>query len=46
MVRYTTGEECAITITGCDDTVTEIVIPDSIDGVKVTAVNEFAFQGN
>lgn len=46
MVRYTTGEDGAITITGCDDTVTEIVIPDSIDGVKVTAVNEFAFQGN
>lgn len=32
------------TVTGCDDTVTSAVIPETIDGVAVTGVGEAAFE--
>lgn len=33
------------TITGCDSTVTQVVIPKIIDGVKVTKIGDYAFNG-
>jgi len=33
-----------ITITDCDDTLTDIVIPSEIDGIPVTAIGERAFE--
>lgn len=33
------------TVTGCDDNITELNIPEEIDGVKVTAIKQGAFGG-
>lgn len=34
------------TVTGCDDNITELNIPEEIDGVKVTAIKQYAFGGD
>lgn len=33
------------TITGCDESVTEATIPEKIMGVKVTEIDDYAFEG-
>lgn len=45
-VTYEVLEDNTIAITGCDDTVTEIVIPDEIDGKTVTTIAGEAFRNN
>lgn len=37
-------DKAAGTVTGCDKTVTEAVIPAQIDGVSVTAIGSYAFD--
>ena len=34
----------SIRITGCDDTIEEIIIPDTIDGLPVTVIDWYAFE--
>ena len=43
-VMYRVMEDDTILITGCDETVTEVVIPDTIDGKVVTAIDSDAFN--
>ncbi|MBQ8011278.1 MAG: DUF4434 domain-containing protein [Oscillospiraceae bacterium] len=33
-----------VRITGCDDSITELVIPDTIEGVPVTVIDWYAFE--
>lgn len=43
-VMYRVMEDDTILITGCDETVTEVVIPDTIEGKVVTAIDSDAFN--
>ena len=43
MITYQILENNTIAITGCDDTVTEAKIPDSIEDKAVTTISEYAF---
>ena len=45
-VTYKVLEDETVAITGCEDTVTEIVIPDEIDGKTVTTIAGEAFRYN
>ena len=45
-VTYKVLEDETVAITGCEDTVTEIVIPDEIDGKTVTTITGEAFRYN
>lgn len=45
-VTYKVLEDETVAITGCKDTVTEIVIPDEIDGKTVTTIAGEAFRYN
>ena len=44
MITYQILENNTIAITGCDDTVTEAIIPGSIEDKAVTTINEYAFS--
>ena len=39
-------EEDHVVITGCDTSVTEVTIPDSINGLPVTVISDYAFNGS
>lgn len=39
-----TVTDSGVRITGCDDSVTELVIPDTIEGVPVTVIDWYAFE--
>lgn len=39
-------EEDHVVITGCDTSVTEVTIPDSINGLPVTVIGDYAFNGS
>lgn len=46
MVTYEVLADDTIAITGCEDTVTEIVIPDELEGKPVTTIAEESFRDN
>ncbi len=38
--------DCTVTVTGFDGSVSEVVIPDTIDGFPVTDIGSYAFSGS
>lgn len=43
ILTYEVNEEGTITITDCDESATEVVIPSEIDGIPVTTIGVYAF---
>ncbi len=43
--QYYSGDN-TITITGCDEGMTEVVIPEQLDGMTVVTISSQAFRGN
>lgn len=45
-LEYRSNSDGTLIITGCDTSLTEVVIPGFIDGAEVTAISYMAFQNN